>query len=189
MHGNSPVASCASLAVHSILLVGLDMGKMMGRALCSPMARSTSRLQILPAPVRPNSTVGLTAGDGDDKLSRRSGRGSVHPPQSHPSPPPTRRVARQCAHPQPWTMVTLAVPSAARTPVDDVQEFHAVHVLLGPRELHHEGVEPVPARRHQAVLVEDPGDRGAGKAMRRSQTRAVDSWLIERAVSGWSCSK
>lgn len=55
------MAIWAASAVHSILLVGLLIGNMIGRSLHSPIVLSTSSPQILPAPVKPSNPVGLTA--------------------------------------------------------------------------------------------------------------------------------
>lgn len=53
------VASKHSWAVHSILEVGLLIGKMRGLSLHSAIASNTSFVNSLPAPARPISTVGF----------------------------------------------------------------------------------------------------------------------------------
>lgn len=55
-----PVYFWASSEVHSDRYVGLDIGKMMGRSLHSPMAVNTSGVNRGPAPERPISMLGFT---------------------------------------------------------------------------------------------------------------------------------
>mmetsp|Transcript_28549 Transcript_28549/g.55556 ORF Transcript_28549/g.55556 Transcript_28549/m.55556 type:complete len:265 (-) Transcript_28549:169-963(-) len=54
-----PHACCPSLAVHSILCVGFDMGNRIGLSWCLPNSSSTSDVNRPPTPVRPSNTRGL----------------------------------------------------------------------------------------------------------------------------------